>query len=60
MFQRRLDLVLLKQHSSEQNRNFIRRLFNAADQCDLERMTRQEFLIMCVITNTNYGAISGK
>ena len=49
MFQRRLDLILLKQHSTEQN---IRRLVDAADQCDLERMTRQEFLIMCVITNT--------
>ena len=52
MFQRRLDLVLLKQHSTEQNRDFIRRLVDAADQCDLERMTRQEFLMMCVITNT--------
>ena len=42
----------LKQQSTEQNWDFVRRLVDAADQCDLERMTRQEFLIMCIITNT--------
>ena len=60
MFQRRMDMVLLRQPGSEQNRDFARRLVEAADQSDLERLTRSEFLTMCMITNTNDEALKGE
>ena len=60
MFQRRMDMILLKQPGSEQNRDFARRLVEAADQSDLERLTRSEFLTMCMITNTAADALRGE
>ena len=52
MFQRRMDMIFLRQPGSEQNRDFARRLVEAADQSDLERLSRSEFLTMCMVTNT--------
>ena len=60
MFQRRMDMILLKQPGSEQNRDFARRLVEAADQSDLERLTRSEFLTMIMICNTVDDALRGE